>query len=131
MGAVGEFRSTFIQLRDESLIFFPQDALAEDPDLHGAVFAPVVLGSDKTTVSVGTGQNEYYPLYASLGNAQNHLRRAHKGAVTVIGFLSIPKSSQYFPSSASNLVLMQLQPLPIIKGQSNFANFGGSSCIPQ
>jgi hypothetical protein len=56
------------------------------------MFAPVVLGSDKTTVSVATGQNEYYPLYASLGNVQNHLRRAHKGALTVIGFLAIPKS---------------------------------------
>ncbi|KAJ3516412.1 hypothetical protein NMY22_g14214 [Coprinellus aureogranulatus] len=68
--------------------------LAKDPDLHGATFAPVVLGSDKTTVSVATGQNEYYPLYASVGNAQNHLRRAHKGAVSVIGFLSIPKTSK-------------------------------------
>ncbi|KAJ3497906.1 hypothetical protein NMY22_g19653 [Coprinellus aureogranulatus] len=65
-----------------------------DPDLHGAMFAPVVLGSDKTTVSVATGQNEYYPLYASVGNAQNHLRRAHKGAVSLIGFLSIPKTGR-------------------------------------
>ena len=56
------------------------------------MFAPVVLGSDKTTVSVATGQNEFYPLYASLGNVQNHVRRAHRNAVTVIGFLAIPKS---------------------------------------
>jgi hypothetical protein len=34
------------------------------------MFAPVILGSDKTTVSVATGQNEYYPLYAGIGNAQ-------------------------------------------------------------
>ncbi|KAJ3519338.1 hypothetical protein NMY22_g13253 [Coprinellus aureogranulatus] len=70
------------------------DELKADPELHGAMFCPVVLGSDKTTVSVATGQNEYYPLYASPGNVQNHLRRAHKGALSVIGFLAIPKASQ-------------------------------------
>lgn len=52
---------------------------------------PVILGSDKTTVSVATGQNEYYPLYLSLGNVTNGVRRAHRNAVVVIGFLAIPK----------------------------------------
>lgn len=66
--------------------------IAQDPETHGAMFAPVVLGSDKTTVSVATGQNEYYPLYLSLGNVQNHVRRAHRNAVALIGFLAIPKS---------------------------------------
>ena len=56
------------------------------------MFVPIVLGSDKTTVSVATGQNEYYPLYASIGNVQNHLRRAHRNAVSVVGFLAIPMS---------------------------------------
>jgi Plavaka transposase len=63
-----------------------------DPETHGAMFAPVILGSDKTTVSVATGQNEYYPLYAGIGNAQNHVRRAHRNALALIGFLAIPKS---------------------------------------
>lgn len=56
------------------------------------MFAPIVLGSNKTTVSVATGQNEYYPLYASLGNVNNIIHRTHKNAVAVIGFLAIPKS---------------------------------------
>jgi hypothetical protein len=56
------------------------------------MFAPVILGSDKTTVSVATGQNDYYPLYASIGNAQNHVRHAHRNALAIIGFLAIPKS---------------------------------------
>ena len=60
---------------------------------HGAMFVPVVMGSDKTTVSVATGQNEYYPLYASVGNVQNQVRRAHRNAVAIIGFLAIPKST--------------------------------------
>jgi hypothetical protein len=54
---------------------------------------PVILGSDKTTVSVATGQNDYYPLYASIGNVHNNVRRAHRNAVAVVGFLAIPKSS--------------------------------------
>jgi Plavaka transposase len=56
------------------------------------MFCPVILGSDKTTVSVATGQNEYYPLYASAGVLQNHVRRAHRNGLALIGFLSIPKS---------------------------------------
>ena len=38
------------------------------------------------------GQNEYYPLYAGIGNAQNHVRRAHRNALALVGFLAIPKS---------------------------------------
>ena len=55
------------------------------------MFVPIILGSDKTTVSVATGQNDFYPLYLSIGNVQNHIRRAHKNALVLIGFLPIPK----------------------------------------
>lgn len=55
------------------------------------MFVPVILGSDKTTVSVATGQNDFHPLYLSIGNVQNHIRRAHKDALVLIGFLPIPK----------------------------------------
>jgi hypothetical protein len=50
-------------------------------------------GSDKTTVTIATGQNEYYPLYETLTNFTNADRRAHGGAVVLIGFLAIPKGS--------------------------------------
>lgn len=56
---------------------------------------PIILGSDKTTVSVGTGNNEYYPLYASIGNVHNNVRRAHRDALVIIGFLAIPKSNVF------------------------------------
>ena len=60
------------------------------------MLVPIILGSDKTTVSVGTGNNEYYPLYLSIGNVHNNVQRAHRGAVALIAFLAIPKSmSQY------------------------------------
>ncbi|KAG2109141.1 hypothetical protein DEU56DRAFT_975209 [Suillus clintonianus] len=70
------------------------DIISEDPESHGSTFVPVILGSDKTTVSVATGNNEYYPLYASIGNVRNNVRRAHRDAVSIIGFLAIPKTTK-------------------------------------
>jgi hypothetical protein len=61
------------------------------------MFVPIILGSDKTTVSVATGNTEYYPLYIGIGNTHNGLRRAHRNGLAVIAFLAIPKSSFYFP----------------------------------
>jgi hypothetical protein len=59
------------------------------------MLVPIILGSDKTTVSVATGQNEYYPLYLSIGNVHNTIRRAHRGPVAVIAFLPDPKGSSF------------------------------------
>ncbi|KAF8326760.1 hypothetical protein F5887DRAFT_899548 [Amanita rubescens] len=70
------------------------DILAQDEQNHGAVFCPIFLGSDKTTVSVATGQNEYYPLYMSNGLIYNTVRRGHRNGVSVIGFLAIPKTDR-------------------------------------
>ena len=53
---------------------------------------PVILGSDKMTVSVATGQNDYYLLYGLIGNIHNNVCHAHQSALDLIGFLSIPKS---------------------------------------
>ncbi|EAU88020.1 hypothetical protein CC1G_12172 [Coprinopsis cinerea okayama7 len=72
------------------------DILSKDINNHGAMFAPIVMGSDKTTVSIATGQNDFYPLYASLGNVHNSVRRAHRNAVALIGFLAIPKTSREY-----------------------------------
>ncbi|EIW77456.1 hypothetical protein CONPUDRAFT_157705 [Coniophora puteana RWD-64-598 SS2] len=68
--------------------------IANDVHTHGATFVPFVLGSDKTTVSVATGQSEYYPLYISPGNIHNSTRRAHCNAVALVGFLSVPKTDE-------------------------------------
>ncbi|KZT18295.1 hypothetical protein NEOLEDRAFT_1184396 [Neolentinus lepideus HHB14362 ss-1] len=68
--------------------------IAKDQNTHGSMFVPIILGSDKTTVSVGTGDNEFYPLYMALGNHHNAVRRAHRGAVALIGFLAIPKTDK-------------------------------------
>jgi hypothetical protein len=51
-----------------------KDKIAEDPNTHGTMLVPIILGSDKTTVSIATGHNEYYPLYASIGSIHNNVR---------------------------------------------------------
>ena len=65
--------------------------IAEDPETHGSVFCPIILGSDKTVVSVATGSNEYWPVYLSIGNLHNSVRRAHCNGVVLLGFLDVPK----------------------------------------
>ena len=54
---------------------------------------PMILRSDKMLASNATGQNEFHPLYLSLGNVKNSVRRAHCDALIPIGFLAIPKSA--------------------------------------
>ncbi len=45
---------------------------------------------------MATGQNDYYPLYLTNGLVTNGMRRAHRNAITLIGFLAIPKSEYLF-----------------------------------
>lgn len=71
-----------------------QDIIATDPTTHGAMFVPIILGSDKTTASVATGQQAYHPVYLSIGNVQNCVRRAHKDGLVLVAFLPIPKGKR-------------------------------------
>ncbi|KAI9507792.1 hypothetical protein F5148DRAFT_1276064 [Russula earlei] len=71
-----------------------RDTIAEDPQTYGAMLVPIFSGSDKTTVPVATGNQEYHPVYASAGNISNTARRGHGNAVMPIAFLPIPKTSK-------------------------------------
>ncbi|KAI6045356.1 hypothetical protein EDC04DRAFT_2865429 [Pisolithus marmoratus] len=51
----------------------------------GATLAPIILGSDKTTM-------DYYPLYLSIRNVHNTTHHVHCDAVVLIGFLAMPKT---------------------------------------
>ena len=85
----------------------------------------ILLGSDKTTVSVATGQNDYYPLYMSVGNISNRARQAHKDGVIPIGFLAIPKGM--FIYCLSHHVLNTVQPNVRMRKVSPFVIFAGNS----
>ena len=81
----------------------------EDPvNNEGAICVPIILGSDKTTVSVGTGDIEYHPLYLSIGTIHNSVRRAHRNGVVLIGFLAIPKGMNHFMSTSPWLKVFTL-----------------------
>ncbi len=43
----------------------------DDPTTYGTMYVPVIVGSDKTTVSVATGNVEYHLVYLSIGNILN------------------------------------------------------------
>lgn len=58
-----------------------------------AMYCVVITGSDKTTVSVTTGQVEYYPGYLSIGNVHNNVQRGHRNAVVPYVFFAIPKGA--------------------------------------
>ncbi|KAI6003078.1 hypothetical protein EDD15DRAFT_2157546 [Pisolithus albus] len=72
------------------------DKIAEDGSTHSGTFVPIILGSDKTTVSVATGQNDYWPVYISIGNIHNNIRRAHRDGVELLAFLAIPKVAKKY-----------------------------------
>ena len=68
-----------------------QDIIAQTvPDADGTMLTPIVLGADKTTVSVATGNQAFHPVYMSLGNIHNDMRRSHRDSVVPVAFLPIP-----------------------------------------
>ena len=57
-----------------AIIFLISNILTgKKPSTHGATLVPIILGSDKTMVSVAMGQNEYWPIYISIGNIHNNV----------------------------------------------------------
>ena len=73
--------------------------------MHGAMFVPVIAGSDKTTISIATGHQEYHPVYMSPGNLINTARCAHGSTFLPVAFLPIPKSIIQFLSHSIQLTL--------------------------
>jgi hypothetical protein len=69
-----------------------QVKISQLPGTRGCMLAGVMFGLDKTTVSVGTGDVEFHPVYASLTNIKNRMCRAHRDALVPIALLAIPKS---------------------------------------
>lgn len=85
--------NNFHNIMATTILICLKDEIAQDENTHGSMFVPIIIGSDKTTVSVATGQNDFYPLYISTGVVHNNIRRAHGSALMLIGFLAMPKST--------------------------------------
>ncbi len=81
----------------------------------------VVGGSDKTTVSIATGGQEYHPFYVSPGNLTNTARRGHGSGIMPVGFLPIPKGVCALIIYELSLTIFQhLKPSENLKNSRHF-----------
>ncbi|KAF8263940.1 hypothetical protein EI94DRAFT_1703630 [Lactarius quietus] len=71
--------------------FREANRISQDKKLHGSMFVPIIAGSDKMTVLVATGAQEYYLVYTSLGNITNTTWHGHRNGIVPVAFLPIPK----------------------------------------
>ncbi|KAF9488379.1 hypothetical protein BDN71DRAFT_1485108 [Pleurotus eryngii] len=59
-----------------------------------AMLVSILIGSDKMTVSVATGHQEYHPVYIGAGNIHNSMRCSHAHGMEPVALLPIPKTSK-------------------------------------
>lgn len=120
----------FIYKKHAIIIVDLQDIIAEDPTTHGAMFVPIIAGSDKTTVSVATGHQEYHPVYMSPGILTNTARRARGNAFLPVAFLPIPKSIIFDLLSHPNPTNIIPQRTRSIEGSQLSKNFADNYITP-
>ncbi|KAK0432234.1 hypothetical protein EV421DRAFT_2024116 [Armillaria borealis] len=75
------------------------DHISDDLGLEDITFVPVIAGSDKMTISMATGQNEYYPVYITNGIIHNNIWHVHRDGVSLLAFLSISKNHEHQDSA--------------------------------
>ncbi|KIJ06058.1 hypothetical protein PAXINDRAFT_20728 [Paxillus involutus ATCC 200175] len=90
------------------------DKIVDDPATHGGTFVPIILRSDKTTVSVATGQNDYWLVYLSIGNIHNNVWCAHRKGVELLAFLAIPKAMKKYVDDPVTRALIEELPLGVL-----------------
>ncbi|KDQ49851.1 hypothetical protein JAAARDRAFT_712917 [Jaapia argillacea MUCL 33604] len=85
-------RRVYSNLMSVDYAWNQSDIIAEDPRTHGAMYVPIVAGSNKTTCLVATGHQEYHLVYMSPGMLTNTAHRGHGNDILPVAFLPIPKT---------------------------------------
>ncbi|KAL4077522.1 hypothetical protein J3A83DRAFT_4185894 [Scleroderma citrinum] len=93
---------------------YDDQIIQDNPTTARAMLVPIILGSNKTIVSVATGQTDYYLLYLSIGNVWNTVYHGHCNAQNVlhIGIILMKKHSTITESTLTQS-----------SKNSNFTNF--------
>ena len=60
-----------------SYLMLLKDIIVHDLAIHDLVFVPIILGSNKTTVSVAIRQNNFYLLYLLIDNVHKNVIHAY------------------------------------------------------
>ena len=60
-----------------SYLMLLKDIIVHDLAIHDLVFVPIILGSNKTTVSVAIRQNNFYLLYLLIDNVHRNVIHAY------------------------------------------------------
>lgn len=80
----------------------------------GATIVPVILASDKTHLSMFSGDKQAWPVYLTIGNiAQDIHRKPSERAMVLLGYLPVTKLHCFAPSEVdaglSSLPLRHVQ----------------------
>ncbi|KAG8212971.1 hypothetical protein J3R82DRAFT_11350 [Butyriboletus roseoflavus] len=67
------------------------DSISQNEHTQEGAFIPIILSSNKTTVTMGTGQQDYWPVYISIRNLHNNIWQAYGSGVELLAFMAIPK----------------------------------------
>ncbi|KAG6823314.1 hypothetical protein H0H92_010626, partial [Tricholoma furcatifolium] len=68
----------------------------------GATVVPVILSSDKTSLTNFSGDKQAYPVYAAIGTTEFEIRRQpSKHAMTLIGYIPVSKLECFSPERRS------------------------------
>ena len=105
--------------------------MAEDPQMHGSFLVPIILGIDKTTVSVAMGDNEYWPCICPLAIFKIMFVKLIVMVWFFLDFLQLQKVSfrnLIYEKTWSNTSF--LQPKHNLQKMANFRNFGANFIIP-
>ena len=69
----------------------------------GAVLAPVILASDKTTLSQFGGDKHAWPVYLTIGNISKHIRRQPSSHASIlIGYIPVTKLTCFSEGARAN-----------------------------